>query len=127
MPESLMETLRNCRDFRRTVENGGREILETIIVYRLPNHSGTKRIGISVTKRMGNSVERNRIKRRIREAIRLNASFLPTGEDIVVVARPESRAATFERIVRDIRRIREGKVVEITDKQSAGTTNDGGY
>ncbi len=122
-----MENLRNSRDFRRTVDGGSREILETITAYRLPNHSDTTRFGISVSKRNGNSVERNRIKRRIREAIRLNASFLPEGEDIVVVARPASKTAAFDDIERDIRRIYEGKFVETKDKQSTGTPDDGGH
>lgn len=121
-----METLRNSRDFRRTVDGGSREIVETITAYRLRNHSDTTRIGISVTKRIGNSVERNRIKRRIREAMRLNASFLPEGEDIVVVARLASKTAAFGDIERDIRRTYKGKIVEIKDKQSTGTPDDGG-
>ena len=111
-----MKTLRNSRDFRRTVEGGNREILETITTYRLPNNTDVTRVGISVTKRAGNSVQRNRIKRRIREAIRLSAAFLPKGEDIVVVARPGSKAAPFRDIEKDIRRIGEGKIVESEDK-----------
>jgi ribonuclease P protein component len=90
------------------VEGGSREILETIIAYRLPNHSETTRVGISVTRRAGNSVARNRIKRRIREALRLNASFLPKGEDIVIAARPGIAEAAFREIEEDIRNINKG-------------------
>jgi ribonuclease P protein component len=111
-----METLRKSRDFRRAVDGGSREILATITAYRLPNHSETTRVGISVTRRAGNSVARNRIKRRIREAIRLNASFLPTREDIVIVARPDIGRAAFDDIERDIRRINKGKIREDKDK-----------
>ena len=90
------------------IEGGSREILETITLYRLPNQEGKTRIGISVTKKAGGSVKRNRIKRRIREAVRRNASFLPAGEDVVVVARRGIMAAGYEGIERDIRRVRRG-------------------
>ncbi len=116
MPDRLMETLKDSRDFRKTVDGGSREILETITAYRLPNQTEATRVGISVSRRNGNSVARNRIKRRIREAIRLNASFLPEGEDIVIAARPGSRAAAFEDIENDIKRIGKGKIREEKDK-----------
>lgn len=99
-----METLKNSRDFRRVIEDGNREILETITVYRLPNQTTETRIGISVTKKVGGSVERNRIKRRIREAARKNASLLPPGEDIVFVARRNMASAGYAEVERDIRR-----------------------
>jgi ribonuclease P protein component len=99
-----METLRKSRQFKRVIESGNREILETITTYRLPNQTTETRIGISVSKKAGGSVERNRIKRRIREAVRKNASLLPRGEDIVIVARRNIVGADYEEIVRDIRR-----------------------
>ena len=104
-----MEALRKSRDYRRTVEGGTRENLETIISYRIPNQMGVCRIGISVTKKTGNSVKRNRVKRRIREAIRKNASFLTQGEDIVIVARRGCAAADFADIESDIRKLDRGK------------------
>jgi len=108
VPESPMETLRNSRDFRRVIEGGNREILETITLYRLPNQEGQTRIGISVTKKAGGSVRRNRIKRRIREATRRNTAFLPAGEDVVIVARRGILAAGYEGIERDIRKVKRG-------------------
>ena len=98
MPESLMETLRKSRQFKRVIESGSREILETITTYRLPNQTAETRIGISVSKKAGGSVERNRIKRRIREAVRKNASLLPRGEDIVIVARRSIVGAEYREI-----------------------------
>jgi ribonuclease P protein component len=111
-----METLKNSREYHRVVRSGSREILETITTYRLPNQTEATRIGISVTKRTGNSVKRNKIKRRIREAIRKNASFLPKGEDIVIAARSGSARADFSLIEGDIKRICEGKTVDNEDK-----------
>jgi ribonuclease P protein component len=58
------------------------------------------RIGFTVTKKQGNSVERNRMRRRLREAVRLMAGvpFKP-GHDYVIVARRDTLAAPFDRLV----------------------------
>jgi ribonuclease P protein component len=102
-----MRTLRKSRDFRKVIEGGQREILETITARRLPNQMDVTRIGIAVTRKVGSSVKRNRIKRRIREAIRKNASFLPSGEDVVISPRQGCMKADFKDIERDIRRLGE--------------------
>lgn len=100
-----METLKKSRDFKRAVEGGCRKYLGTIIIYRLPNQEGKTRVGISVTRKTcAGSVGRNRIKRRLREAIRKNAATLPKGEDIVFVARRNIGAASFKEIEGDVLR-----------------------
>ncbi|MBN2025519.1 MAG: ribonuclease P protein component [Actinobacteria bacterium] len=104
MPESPMESLKKSRDFRRVIERGNRETMQTITTYRLPNQTGQTRTGISVTRKTGGSVKRNLIKRRIREAIRKNAAGLPAGEDIVFVARRGIDRASYGEIERDIRK-----------------------
>ena len=104
-----MEALRKSRDFRRVIEGGCRENLETITTYRLPNQTEDTRIGISVTRKLGGSAKRNLIKRRIREAVRKNASLFPGGEDIVIVARRRCLEAGYAQIERDIRRLGGGR------------------
>ena len=59
-----------------------------MLVYALPNDLGHLRIGLSVGRRVGNAVVRNRVKRRIREAFRLHRSEWPAGYDLLVVVRP---------------------------------------
>lgn len=111
-----METLKKSSDFRRVLENGHRKKLENIVICALPNQGGTTRVGISVARKVGGSVRRNRIKRRIREAVRKNASFLPPGVDMVIIAGRSCYDAVFNSIERDIKvfaeewkRIREKK------------------
>lgn len=98
-----METLKKSQDFKRALKGGSRKKLENIIVCALPNPGGPTRIGISVNRRAGGSVVRNRIKRRIREAIRKNASLLPQEVDMVILAGIKCYNAEFGEIERDIK------------------------
>lgn len=102
-----METLKRSRDFKKVFSGGSREKLNTITAYRLPNQTKSARIGISVSRKTGNSVTRNLIKRRLREALRRNAALMPAGEDIVFVAGRRSAEAGFDGIERDVRRFLE--------------------
>ena len=61
--------------------------------------SGT-RVGITASKRVGNAVVRNRVKRLVREAIRLRP--LPPGLDFVVIVKPDARSATFQSMREDL-------------------------
>lgn len=61
-----------------------------LVLYACPaaDGSGPARIGLSVSRRVGNAVARNRWKRRLREAFRIVRSRLPAGNDFVIVVRP---------------------------------------
>jgi ribonuclease P protein component len=62
------------------------------VVYAFPRGDGGEpRLGLSVSRKVGGAVDRNRVKRLIREAFRLEAGALRPGHDVVVVARPDLR------------------------------------
>ena len=61
------------------------------------------RVGFTVTKKHGNAVERNRMRRRLKEAVRLSAGFaMKPGHDYVIVARRELLTAPFERLTKGL-------------------------
>jgi ribonuclease P protein component len=72
------------------------------------NDSGTPRVGFTVSKKVGNAVVRNRIRRRLREAIRVHAAGdMAPGNDYVIIGRQESLTAPFETLASELsRRIR---------------------
>lgn len=65
-------------------------------MYVLENHLGKNRIGVSVSKKVGNSVVRHRITRLIRESYRLQEALFQSGLDIVVIARVNAKSITFQ-------------------------------
>jgi len=77
----------NRRQFQAVYKEGKRASDEHLLVFVKPNGLGFSRLGISVSRSIGTAVRRNRIKRLIRESFRLNKERLPSGVDIVVVAR----------------------------------------
>ncbi len=81
-----MESLKNP-DFRRIHKNGRSRADQSIVMYVLENDLPENRLGITVSKKVGNSVVRHRVKRIIKEAYRLHADEFRSGWDIVVIAR----------------------------------------
>lgn len=76
--------------FRRIYAKGRNTASPCIAVYFRRNRTGSNRLGITVGKKVGIAVVRNRIRRRIRAVYRTNEHRLKTGYDIVVVARVRS-------------------------------------
>lgn len=83
--------------FRRLYHTNG-QANAYLVLYARKNRTGTNRVGITVSKKLGKAHIRNRVRRRLREVYRLNEEkFLP-GWDIVVVARSRAIEAKFDRL-----------------------------
>jgi len=75
-------------DFDRAYAARRRRDFGGIVVYACPNGLPVTRLGLSVSRKVGGAVARNRMKRLLREAFRAVQQELPRGLDLVVVARP---------------------------------------
>ena len=77
-------------EFERVYREGRSHASRHLVVYAFPRpeDEGDPRLGVSVGRKLGGSVERNRIKRLLREAFWANADGLEPGHDFVIVARP---------------------------------------
>ena len=80
--------LNHPRQFRAVYAAQVRRNTGPLLVYALPNGLDHPRLGLAVPKRVGTAVKRNRIKRMLREALRLMQHDLPGGYDLVVNVRP---------------------------------------
>ena len=83
--------------FRRLYTTSG-HANSCLVLYARKNNTGTNRVGITVSKKLGHAVVRNRIRRRIREVYRLNEDRFQPGWDIVVVARSRCLSVSFEKL-----------------------------
>jgi ribonuclease P protein component len=80
-------TLKTNNDFRRIYNRGKSFVSSGVVVYVTKNNAGFNRIGLTVGKKIGNAVKRNRAKRVMREAFISLEHRLKNGYDIVLVAR----------------------------------------
>ena len=89
------ESLKKNRDFQKVYRNGKSYANRLLIMYVMKNGSMSNRLGISVSKKVGNSVVRHHVTRLIRESYRLQEDRFNSGLDIVVVARANAKEASY--------------------------------
>ena len=92
------ESLKKNREFQLVYRQGTSYANRYLVMYVKENHLERNRIGISVSKKVGNSVVRHRLTRLIRESYRLNEQKFRSGLDIVVVARVNAKGRSCQEI-----------------------------
>lgn len=86
------------KDFQNVYNNGVSFANRYLVMYVLKNNTENNRIGISVSKKVGNSVIRHHITRLVRESYRLHEDMFDSGLDIVVIARVSARHVGYKEI-----------------------------
>jgi ribonuclease P protein component len=84
--------LSRSADFERVYRQGRSHANRWLVLYAFPRApEGEPRLGLSVSRKVGGAVDRNRVKRLLREAFDARAGVLAEGQDVVLVARPDLR------------------------------------
>lgn len=94
--------LRKTSEFSKVYKRGRSFADKNLVLYYMPNQLGYTRIGFSISKKVGKSVVRNRIRRFIKEAFRLNFGDIG-GYDLIVIARVRSNQADYWAIERSMK------------------------
>ncbi len=89
------ESLKKNIDFRHVYNKGVSHANRFLVVYVLNNGTDKNRLGISISKKIGNSVIRHRFTRLVREIYRLHEEIFDCGFDIVVIARRSAKFANY--------------------------------
>ena len=89
------ESLKKNSDFQKVYRQGKSYANRYLVMYVLSNQTEGNRLGISVSKKVGNSVIRHHLTRLIRESYRLHEDMFNNGLDIVVIARSTARNISY--------------------------------
>lgn len=92
------ESLKKNRDFQLIYKEGKSCANRYLVLYVRENGLAKNRLGVSVSKKVGNSVVRHRITRLVRESYRLQEDMFNSGLDMVVIARVNAKGRTFGEI-----------------------------
>jgi ribonuclease P protein component len=108
------ESLKKNNDFLYVYRNGQSKANKYLVMYVLENGSDINRLGISVSKKVGNSVVRHHLKRLIKESYRLHEAMFNSGLNIVVVARAGAKDVSYFEIEKALLHL--GKLHKIVSK-----------
>ena len=107
------ESLKKKKDFQLVYKCGKSYANKYLVMYIKENNTGKNRLGISVSKKVGNSIVRHRLTRLIRESYRLQEDRFRCGIDIVVIARIGAKGRTYKDIESALLHL--GRLHEIID------------
>ena len=96
--------LRKTSDIQRVQKQGTRIRLPHLMLLFLPGTADRVRVAFTVSRKVGNAVVRNKVKRWLREAVREQQDRIPIGLDVVVIAHPQAAQAGLQSLAMDLRK-----------------------
>lgn len=112
------ERVRQRRDYLAIQRGGDKLHLQHLLAFIRPGQPSSRRIGITVSKKVGNAVTRNRLKRLLRESWRCHKSDFPLGYDVVLIAKRNATGVGFQELERQVRQV--AKRLTRTTRPSSG-------
>jgi ribonuclease P protein component len=108
--------LSRSAEFERVYRQGKSHANRFLVLYAFPRGGDEEpRLGFSVSRKVGGAVERNKVKRLLREACAARTGELPSGHDVVVVARPDVRELAEREGLAGVARALEELVAKVGD------------
>lgn len=92
------ESLKKNKDFQLTYKKGKSYANRYLVMYVRENGTSGNRLGLSVSKKVGNSVVRHRVTRLLRESYRLQEEHFRRGYDIIIIARASAKDKSYQEI-----------------------------
>lgn len=111
------ESLKKNQDFQTVYKTGKSYANKYLVLYKKKNNLGKNRVGISVSKKVGNSVVRHHITRLIRESYRRSELDFQCGFDLVVVVRVCAKEANYHQIKEALAHLRKLHKISACDLQ----------
>ena len=107
-----LQRLKKNWEFKRVYRNGRTVVSRNIVLYYCPNDHEYNRIGFSISKKVGKSVVRNRIRRVYKEAFKAVDKYLVKGYDFILIARKPAVDASFRQASKELFNLcRKGQLV----------------
>lgn len=95
--------IKKNRDFLKLYKRGKFHVAKYLVLYALNNKTKMNRLGITASKKFGNSVKRNRIRRLVKECYRSYEGQLKEGFDLVFVARANDDMPSFSEVKKEMK------------------------
>lgn len=99
------DSLKKNYQFRFVYNRGKSLANKYLVMYVIKNETKQNKLGISVSKKVGNSVVRSRVTRLIRESYRLNEKYINSGYDIVIIARNSTNGILYSDMNKSLRHL----------------------
>ncbi len=105
MKQKGEKRLKKSQEFNKVYRNGRAVVSKNIVLYYCPNGNIFNRLGFSISKKVGKSVTRNRIRRIYREAYKTMEEQLLKGYDFIIVGRKPSAGVSFHEASKELLRL----------------------